>query len=124
MKARIRKTGEIVDVYHETQHSTPKMIYKESVLVNSRMWAEDELELLTNNEEDAYWQDVRERAAIAAMQGTITILGSNDRSAFREIVVEGFSRDKKTYPNEIAEFAVACADELIKLLKEQNNEKN
>ena len=38
MKAKIKATGEIVDVYHETQHGTPKMIYKESVLVNSRMW--------------------------------------------------------------------------------------
>lgn len=52
MKARIRKTGEIVEVYHETQHGTSKMIYKESVLVNSRMWTEDELEPLTNNEKD------------------------------------------------------------------------
>ncbi len=41
MKAKVRKTGEIVDVYHEAQHGTSKMIYKESVLVNSRMWTED-----------------------------------------------------------------------------------
>lgn len=74
--------------------------------------------------DEAHWQDVRERAAIAAMQGSISILGSNDRSAFREIVVEGFSGDKKTYPNEIAEFAVACADALVEQLKEYSNEKN
>ena len=49
MKAKIKKTGEIVEVYHVAQHGTPKMIYGESVLVNSRMWTEDELELL--NEE-------------------------------------------------------------------------
>ena len=115
MKARIKKTGEIVEVYHEPQHGTPKMIYKESVLVNSRMWTEDELELL-NGEYD-HWQDVRERAAIAAMQGTITILSSSERSAFRDIVVEGFRGTEKTYPNEIAEFAIACADELVKRLK-------
>lgn len=71
MKARIKTTGEIVDVYHETQHGTPKMIYKESVLVNSRMWAEDELELLNQNNDNEHWQDVRERAAIAAMQGLL-----------------------------------------------------
>ena len=74
--------------------------------------------------DDAHWQDVRERAAIAAMQGTITILSSSDRYAFREIVIEGFRGDEKTYPNEIAEFAVACANALIKQLKEHNNEKN
>lgn len=65
------------------------------------------------------WQGVRIQAAIAAMQGTITILSSSDRYAFRDIVVEGFSGDKKTYPNEIAEFAVACADALIEELKKK-----
>lgn len=69
MKAKIKATNEIVEVYHEPQHGTPKMIYKESVLVNSRMWTEDELELLDKNNDDEHWQDVRERAAIAAMQG-------------------------------------------------------
>lgn len=65
------------------------------------------------------WEQVRINTAIAAMQGTITILSSSDRSAFREIVVEGFRGDKKTYPNEIAEFAIACADELVKELKKK-----
>ena len=65
------------------------------------------------------WKYVRIQAAIAAMQGTITILSSSDRYAFRDIVVEGFSGDKKTYPNEIAEFAVACADALIEELKKK-----
>ena len=69
--------------------------------------------------EDKHWQDVREQAAIAAMQGTITILSNSDRGAFRDIVVESFSGDKKTYPNEIAEFAVACADSLIEELKKK-----
>ena len=65
------------------------------------------------------WQRVRIQAAIAAMQGTITILSSSDRCAFRDIIVEGFSGDKKTYPNEIAEFAVACAESLIEELKKK-----
>ena len=70
--------------------------------------------------EESYWKELRNRAAIAAMKGTITILGSSDRNAFREIVVEGFKGDKKcltTYPNEISQFAIACADALIKELK-------
>ena len=63
-----------------------------------------------------HWQDIRERAAIAAMQGTITILSNSDRYAFSEIVVDGYV-GKKTYPKEIAEFAVACADALVEKLK-------
>lgn len=66
------------------------------------------------------WEALRHQAAIAAMQGTITILSSSDRYAFRDIVVEGFRGDKKTYPNEIAEFAVACAESLIEELKKKS----
>lgn len=44
MKARVKKTGEIVEVYHETQHGQVSNIYKESVFVNGRMFEESELE--------------------------------------------------------------------------------
>jgi hypothetical protein len=104
MKAKIRKTGEIVEVYHESQHGQTTNIYKEAVFLNGRMWTEDELELLTNNEEDEHWNDVRERAAIAAMQGTISILSDSN-----EIPNE--------IPKEIAEFSVACANALVEELK-------
>jgi len=66
--------------------------------------------------ENTDWQALRNRVAIAAMQGTITILGSN---AFQDVVVEGYSGNKKSYPNEIAQFAVACADSLIEELKKK-----
>ena len=69
------------------------------------------------------WQGVRIQAAIAAMQGTITILGSGDGSAYNAVVVEGYRRNEKTYPKEIAQFAVACADALIKELKKNGKEK-
>jgi len=44
MRAKVIKTGEIVDVYHEPQHGQITNIYKESVFVNGRMWTEDELD--------------------------------------------------------------------------------
>ena len=44
MKAKVVKTGEVVDVYHESQHGQTTNIYKESVLVNGRMWDEKELD--------------------------------------------------------------------------------
>ncbi len=68
-------------------------------------------------EDNLDWEEVRIKASIAAMQGTITILSSSDRYAFREVVVEGFRGEQKTYPNEIAQFSVAVADALIKELK-------
>lgn len=107
MKAIIRKTGEIVDVYIETQHGTPKMIYKESVLVNSRMWAEDELELILNDEDVKHWQDVRERAAIAALQGLL---------ANPELICHDSDCDEKVF---IVSRAIRYAEKLVKKLKEK-----
>lgn len=129
MKARIRKTGEIVEVicyggnplsrsdvvdyvnYIDSQgveHTEPNHL--------NYYWDFEPIETNT----DDHWQKVRERAAIAAMQGTITLLGSSDRYAFREVVVEGYNGGEKTYPKEIAQFAAACADALIEELKKRN----
>ena len=52
--------------------------------------------------EDEHWKDVRERAAIAAMQGVMNFFGSID-----------YNRET------IAELAVAQADALIDKLKEK-----
>lgn len=46
MKAKDKKTGEIVEVYHESQHGQKDLVYKEAVFVNGRMWLEDELEFI------------------------------------------------------------------------------
>ena len=50
MKATIKETGEIVEVYHEPQHSQTTNIYKEAVFVNGRIWTEDELDFSINSE--------------------------------------------------------------------------
>lgn len=52
MKAKIIKTGEIVEVYHEPQHGQVSNIYKESVLVNGRVWQENEIEFIESKEVD------------------------------------------------------------------------
>lgn len=109
MKARIKKTGEIVEVTRN----------KYGLYVDENCVGYSLNDLDFGNEQDEHWQEVREHAAIAAMQGTMTILGSSDRGAFREIVVEGYSGTEKTYPKEIAEFAVACADALVEQLKKK-----
>lgn len=44
MKAKVIETGEIVEVYHESQHGQTTIIYKEAVFLNGRMWKEDELD--------------------------------------------------------------------------------
>ena len=51
MKAKVIKTGEIVEVYHEPQHGQTTNIYKECVLLNGRMWSEDELDFCIKTSE-------------------------------------------------------------------------
>lgn len=115
MKARIKKTGEIVNIAE----------YARITLEQCDSWGNpievkpEDIELIQEITGDEHWQDVRERAAIAAMQGTITILSSSDGSRFTDIVAEGFTGSKKSYPNEIAEFSVACADALVAELKKK-----
>lgn len=50
------------------------------------------------------------------MRKTIDML-THDYQSFHNIVVSGFSGKQKTFPNEIADFAVECADALVKKLK-------
>lgn len=60
---------------------------------------------------EAHWQDVRERAAIAAMQGMLSNPQLGDTSYL-------------DYRLTIAKASVGYADELVKLLKEHNNKTN
>ncbi len=130
MKARIRKTGEIVEVicyngFHVRSHIDSVSYIDSNGDEHDReslnyYWDFEPMDTSEDTSMDVHWQDVRERAAIAAMQGTITLLGSSDRYAFREVVVEGYNGGEKTYPKEIAQFAAACADALIEELKKRN----
>lgn len=65
MKARIKKTGEIVNIAE----------YAKIALDQCDSWGNpievklEDVELIQEQTEDEHWQDIRERAAIAAMQG-------------------------------------------------------
>lgn len=115
MKARKRNSN---DEWKEVEY----VQLRDSYVITKSDQMEFQYDNLSTNqtEEEKHWQYIREKAAIAAMQGTIGLLSDNSRTAFREIVIEGFSGNQKTYPNEIAEFAVACADTLIEQLKTDN----
>ena len=96
MKARIKKTGEIVNI---AEYATIELemcdSYGDPVCL-----APEDIELIQEQSVDEHWQDVRERAAIAAMQGVIGLFSSLDYN-------------KET----IAELAVAQANALIEELK-------
>lgn len=98
MKAKIRKTGEIVNI---AEYATIELemcdSYGDPVCL-----APEDVEIIQEQTVDEHWQDVRERAAIAAMQGVMNFFGSID-----------YNRDT------IAKLAVEQADALIKQLKDK-----
>lgn len=102
MKARIKATGEIVNVAS----------YAKIQLEQCDSWGNpiemkpEEIELIQEQTKDEHWQDVRERAAIAAMQGILSAP-----------VIEGV--DPNPSQKHIAELAVEQADALIEELKKK-----
>jgi hypothetical protein len=79
MKAKIRKTGEIVDVINFSNCSTIRNSLDYVSYIDSKgaehdreslnfYWDFEPIETTTNE----HWQDVRERATIAAMQGLLS----------------------------------------------------
>ena len=108
MKAKIRKTGEIVDVICYNTCSTIRSHQDYVSYVDSKgiehdreslnyYWDFEQIETTT----DEHWQEVRERAAIAAMQGMLS--NPNMRLA-----------DGDTYPKVAVRYANVLIEELKK----------
>lgn len=108
MKAKIRKTGEIVDIICYNHFSTIRSHQDYVSYIDSKgiehdreslnyYWDFEPIETTT----DEHWQDVRECAAIAAMQG----------------LVSNPSRISTIYYKKCAEQAIRYADALIEQLK-------
>ena len=101
MKARKRDSNdEWKDVIY-VQLEGSDILYKERYLEFDTL----STEIKTNEQiaDEKHWQDVRERAAIAAMQGILSNAGLVDGQYEYRITVE--------------KAAFAYADELVKLLK-------
>jgi len=98
VKAKIKKTGKIVNLASYAKITLEQC----DSCGNTIELKPEEVELIQEPTEDEHWQDVRERAAIAAMQGVMNFFGSID-----------YNRDT------IAKLAVEQADALIKHLKEK-----
>lgn len=96
MKAKIKATGEIINIASYAKITLDKCdSYGTPIEVRP-----EDVELIDNVEEDDYWENVRVQAAIAAMQGVMNFFGSIDYN-------------KGT----IAKLAVEQADALIEQLK-------
>jgi len=107
MKARIRKTGEIVNIAEYAKITLDKCnSYGTPIEVRP-----EDVELIQEQTEDEHWQDVRERAAIAAMHSAAI------QGILCAPIVEG--ADSNPSQKHVAELAVMMADALIEELKKK-----
>ena len=67
MKAKIKKTGEIVNI---AEYATIELEMCDSY-GDPICLAPEDIELIQEQTEDEHWNDIRERTAIAAMQGLL-----------------------------------------------------
>lgn len=115
MKARNRKTGEIVDIIFYSQLSEAGRSSQDYVSYIDSQGVEHEKENLNyywdfepiddTQDKEQHWQDVKERAAIAALQGLL---------ANPSLV-----KEERKY---LIIHAKICAEELVELLKKSDNE--
>lgn len=95
MKARIKKTGKIVEVFKN----------KNNVYIDEEHQGHSAESLDFMFDEETHWQDVRERAAIAAMQGLLANPQLFYDNGEEKIIIEAMAMSK--------------ADELIRRLKKE-----
>ena len=114
MKARVRATGEIVEVKFST-HPNP-------AVDETYWWCKDKEESYHKSELDFMgstidWEQRRYEIAKEAMAG---ILSNEDSVDYACSEAEYSKNEKHTCPKAISKYAVACADALIAELKKGN----
>lgn len=105
MKARIKDTGEIVEIVTFLDNDAFPTTYNE-----------DELEFGSTKFDNEYWERLRHQYAGMALQG---MLANGNQLDFRNN--ERFTQDRtKLNPYALSEKAVAYADALVNRLKGDN----
>ena len=103
MKARVKETGEIVEVKYSRQIG-PDAMYKD--LKTGKFYADFELSILPEDGTPDYWTRLEHQAAIAAMGGMCGNTKCNDYAWV-----------------DMAKFAIKAAHALVEKLKEKEERK-
>lgn len=110
MKAILNLTKERIILHNNIEYENDREGHYSPTL--HRIVWDDEYSII---EDDSNWSAFRREAAKDAMSGMMA-----NADFWQQIWSENRVDGRCDYPSEIAHFAVACADELIKQLKEQN----
>ena len=89
MKARVKATGEIIEVQHDYDLRESKVVEFYTNIENpKKVFEKEDLEFLNDSEFIDNWTRLEHQAAIAAMQGLVTrgeVLGSSVQQIARDI---------------------------------------
>lgn len=111
MKARVKDTGDIVNVVFTTRPNPAVDEVYWWCQDNQTTYHKSELDFMGENID---WEQRRYEIAKEAMSGIL----SDENSVGYACLAAEYSKDEKhTYPKAISRYAVACADALIKELK-------
>ncbi len=110
MKARIKETGEIINISDYARVTLDKCDSYGSPIELSF----DEVEILQERSDNIDWEQRRYELAKAAMQG---ILSDEEEVSYACSEATYKENEKHTVPKAVARFAIACADALINELK-------
>ena len=112
MKARNIKTGKEITILDISPELGTVTYIEDGILRQGHPPGEWEI---IDESAPVDWEAYRREVAKAAMEG---ILASGD--GWSSTLAEGYkTTEKHSYPIGIARFAIACADELIRQLKEE-----
>ncbi len=111
MKARIKETGEIINISDYARVTLDKCDSYGSPIELSF----DEVEILQERSDNIDWEQRRYELAKAAMQG---ILSDEEEVGYACSEATYKENEKYTIPVAVARFAAACADALVEELKQ------
>lgn len=110
MKARVRATGEIINVADYARVTLDRC----DSYGNPIELSFDEVEIFQERSDNIDWEQRRYELAKAAMQGIL----SNETEVNYACSEADYKKEEvRTVPKSIAQFAIACADALINKLK-------
>lgn len=89
------------------------ILFKEEYLEFEQDPSSPELETYDQVDEEKHWQDVRERAAIAVMQGLIS------NRVYADYVARKSKEDGFKFSDAVSEDAIEMADALVEQLKKK-----
>ena len=114
MKARVKATGEIVEVTPKSYYTRKEGMYLKFTDKEGKSYLEDELDFYVESKDPDYWEKLLHHYAGIAMQAMISNSHNTD---YHKDWSDGYGKWRKFDNKELAEMATYYATALVEKLK-------